>query len=570
MIKPLMKIVVIPTWYFLFTILLSSCNPPSSNNENGIFEISQNKDTLGAFDLFEVDIKSNNYRIKKIEQPYNKNEISISANIITPDDCLKNIEGFYYQDYKNRYQDGIERLTKSSNPYWKIRYTPTNTGIYEYEIIIQYKGKKYKSSKKQFVVKASERKGFIRKCDDHYMQFDNKDPYFAIGMSVAWVDKYRTISEYEHYFKKLSQSNSNYSRIWIVEWSLPLEWIDNDQTIGDVKGLGWYSQENSWKLDKIIRLAEKYDLYLLFTLGTYSDLSEEKLAWNEDKWKSNPYNITNGGMCESPEEFFTNTRAKDYYKQKLAYIISRWGYSPNILAFELWNEYDSPLDWTREMTKYLKKIDPNDHLITTSTRFQSQEKKSSSDSLIWSLPNIDYTQTHLYGNKGDIHQFSSTVNRINRKMTGNYNKPHILAEIGIDYLNSDIKYDPEGRGIQLHNVAWTSLMSESFGMGMTHWKEYIDSLDLYHIFKSISNFTKDINWHTNDFKKMEFDLRLPKNQYPDMKVVAIYQWGKKQEKAIEINNNGYCSDTIFTYVYGKSSINESFYFVEAGKIVKIS
>jgi len=484
-------------------------------------------------------------------------EFTFYTLIQKPNGLIDSICGFYFQNYELQYKSEIEKLNKVGEPIWKIKYTPTEIGAFSFVFYIVVKGKKYKSEKYTFQVTDSNNNGFIRKANNNLV-FDSNKPYFATGISIAWVDKYNIIKEYEYYFKKLKKSNCNYSRIWLVEWNIPIEWTNNGLALGDVNGLGWYSQENSWKLDKIIELAKENGIYLLITLGNYSDFMIEKGLWNEDKWNSNPYNIENGGVCNLPEDFWSNEKAIDYYKNKLDYIISRWGYSQNILAFELWNELSTPIEWTNKICDYIKLIDPNNHLITTSISYIENPKNKLIDSLRWSIPNIDFTQSHIYGN-GDIINLPKHIGLRNIQMIDKYKKPHLIAEFGIDYLSSDEKYDTNGAGVQLHNVLWTSLMTNSFGVGMSHWTEYIDEHNLYDKFHPLLVFIKDINWVDNNFKKLDFIVNTNKNT----KLILIPNggWGHVANYPLKIYNDGNASDLINRYVHGTSKSNESYYFI---------
>lgn len=519
------------------------------------YTITSNKDSIGLYELFEVSIQID----KEVKNVYDKSEMEIVTEITSPDNELKKIDAFYFQEYEKTIVNGKETLTKKGNPCWKVRYTPTKTGRHSFTVNFKYKGKSYSSTKEYFDVSASPNKGFVRKGNRNYMQFDTKAPYFANGISVAWVDKFNTIAEYDYYFKKLKENGCNYSRIWLTEWNMPIEWSTNGLATGDVNGVGWYSQENSWKLDQVIDLARKNGLYLMITLGTYSDLLTTKGDWNEDKWHSNPYNIANGGMCEAPDDFFTNKKAISSYKKKLSYILSRWGYSTNIFAFELWNEYSSPIAWTKEISDYIKQIDPNSHLITTSLGFRKEDQNKDKDSIRWNLPNIDYTQSHLYG-KGDVQNFTTIISQQNQMMVEKYHKPHLMAEFGIDYLNSDKKYDPSGNGIEIHNAAWTCIMTQSFGIAMTHWKEYVDTFNIYTHFKAISNFVEDIDWNANNFKEINTELRQTNDPYTTLFLASEGEWGEKTTKPIMLKPDGILTGKINRYIYGECSKTKSYYF----------
>jgi len=58
-------------------------------------------------------------------------------------------------------------------------------------------------------------------------------------------------------------------------------------------------------------------------------------------WSDNPYNATNGGPAPIPG-FLSNARARSFIKNRFRYIMARYGYSANIMCWELFNE----VEWT--------------------------------------------------------------------------------------------------------------------------------------------------------------------------------------------------------------------------------
>ncbi len=107
----------------------------------------------------------------------------------------------------------------------------------------------------------------------------------------------------------------------------------------------------------------------------------------------------------SPEQFVNDPVAKAYFQQRLKYIVDRWGYSPDLLAWEWFNEVNltpisdqSLIPWLQEMTTYLRQWDVNCHLTTNSFAMRTI-------SAIWDLPELDIAQKHEY---------SSQINRVNR------------------------------------------------------------------------------------------------------------------------------------------------------------
>src|SRR6185436_8330311 len=136
-------------------------------------------------------------------------------------------------------------------------------------------------------------------------------------------------------------------------------------------GLGDYSgrMKQAWLLDQVFKLAEQRGVYIMLTLLNHGAFSTSV----NPEWNDNPYNIANGGPLKEPRLFVRNAQARELFKRRVRYIAARWGYSPNLFAWEWWNEVSwTPIDdlslkpWVAEMTAYIQQYDPNHHLVSLS------------------------------------------------------------------------------------------------------------------------------------------------------------------------------------------------------------
>ena len=523
----------------------------SGRSKLSIKSVEISSETASLYEPLELNVNLKG----TYDNPFDPDEINLEAYFTAPSGEKITAAGFFYQGFSRTKEKGVEKLTETGPAVWKVRFTPLEEGTYTYYLKARDKKREVKSDMRRFTVKGSSSDGFIRVDEEsvYYLKFDSGRPYFAVGESIAWVKRHRRTFGYDDFFKKLSLAGCNYTRIWLVEWNIPLEWTETENTNGKVHGLGKYSLDNSWRLDYILDIAREKGIYVLLTLDTYGSIMEEKGYWGEQRWDVNPYNTENGGPCPSPEDFWTNEEAKRLYKRRLRYIISRWGYSPNILAFDLWNEVNAPPEWVKEMAGYIKRIDPSGHLVTTSIGYPFNKKHLYDSSKIWNLTEIDYTQSHLYGEHGHIKDLAGAVSEKSIEMTRKYKKPFILAEIGLDFGADDMKYDKKGEGIHLHNALWASMASRSFGVAMTHWKEYVDRFNLYGQFKAISAFTDDVDWTGEkwDFARVE-NLRLgtKKKIYADLVLSCVGDWGEGGGEEITVTNEGEVKGKINQFVHG--------------------
>jgi len=200
-----------------------------------------------------------------------------------------------------------------------------------------------------------------------------------------------------------------------------------------------------------------------------------------------PYNSANGGPASSTLNFFTNPEAKRLYKQEIRYFISRWGYSPNLIAIELlqeldWMFYDmekislsyrdqvisAVKTWSAEIISYIRGLDPYGHLITTSggQGIDSVQNNAAHNLVVNGMYDAGpyaMAQNHVY-----IAQNTSNVS--NRNVAGlkllsetiqnGVAKPWIIGEWGLELSNAI----PDTGGIGHHNAVWVLMMR-----GTTPW-----------------------------------------------------------------------------------------------------
>jgi hypothetical protein len=238
----------------------------------------------------------------------------------------------------------------------------------------------------------------------------------------------------------------------------------------DAPGLGRYYEKTAERLDEILRLSEEKGLYVMLTIDNHGIFKDFIDVWASNaEWRTNPYNAVNGGPCESPADFFTNAEAKRIYKNKLRYLVARWGYSTHIACWEFFNEVDNVLNWQdipplaivnwhKEMADYLKQVDPYGHLISTSVT--SKDIKG-----LWDIESLDFTQHHNYGPTDDMKK--SIL-----KYVELFKKPDVVGEFAIGYKGPGKDYPIELYEIELHNGLWRGMFSPTPVLPLSWWWEW--------------------------------------------------------------------------------------------------
>jgi len=461
------------------------------------------------------------------DNPFDPNDISVFAYFTSPSGKNIKVRGFYYQDYQ-MIQGALRR---KGEPTWKVRFAPSEEGTYRYYVVVKDRNGEAKSSEGSFIVKGKESEGFIRRSEDspYYLRYDSGKSFFAIGENMCWG----RLEDYQRWLKELGDSGGNYIRVWMCPWHLSLEWSPNDPgASGDYQGLGKYALDNAWRVDRLLELAHKNGIHIMLCLGYHGEVSDQQLYFGEQRWHFSPYNKANGGPCDKPADFWTNEIARKFYKQRLEYIVARWGYSTNILSFEFWNEVNAPASWVEEMANYMKSIDPYKHLLTTTY----------GDDAVWSLRNMDYSQIHHYG-IGDQADFSQLFHSACKEYTEKFKKPFLIGEFGIDFRKSDVNYDERGLGTSMHNGMWSAMLSRSMGTAMIwYWDNYVHQKRLFKEFKPIAKFVSDIPWAERQYEYVKTSepsyLEKKGRGYGDVVFQPTMGWGRSTGTEFTILRNG--------------------------------
>jgi len=328
----------------------------------------------------------------------------------------------------------------------------------------------------------------------------------------------------------LAQVGGNYIRLWLGPLgakTLQLETV--------VTGLGNYSQEAAFRLDYLLELALDYQIYVMFTLNSYNELRSHLYY---PAWAENPYNVINGGPCDKPLDFLTQTNAIDIMKQRHRYIIARYASFVNLFSWEYWNEvdgiqtYEKPvvLAWHTMMINYTAHIDPSQHMRTTSFAHPSVFNTQ-----IFGLSGISYGQIHQY-TWSDI--FNQTIVGC-RQLMSDIDKPAFYAEFGIGSSQLSNALDPTG--ISLSHALWSSMIGCPGGSMTWWWDTYVSPRNLYTRWAPV----KYVSSLFND-KRGLLDLLPAQCSHVGINVYAAYD--NKTHIVVYLHNSNYTWDKVADHI----------------------
>ncbi|HON07367.1 MAG TPA: hypothetical protein PLW02_04605, partial [Verrucomicrobiota bacterium] len=455
-------------------------------------------------------------------------EISVDAEITLPNNQTLTIPGFYSQKFTRRLDNGKEVLSPESNGEWLVRFSPSTVG--SHKIVVKAKDRTgiAKSNPINFAAVKSDSRGFIRisKRDHRYFEFDDGTVFYPIGANVCWAGGKGTF-DYDEWLKNFGENGCNYGRLWLApHWTTFA--LDRPGKYEDGYGIGMFNLPNAFRIEYVLNAAEKYGINLKLCIESFNVLRRKD---GYPEWERTPHNIANGGILKEPSEFWTNPQMEKIFKNKLRYLVARFGAYANLMSWEFWNEVDiisdyTPKlvkDWHQKMGSYLHSIDPYKHLVTTS--FANTRGEPTIDL----LEELDYIQSHHYGSPDIV----LTIDKTHRIKSA-YKKPHYFGEIGADAGGPRAKDDPTG--IQVHDPMWVSIAIGCSGAAQSWWWDnLIYPKNLYYLYKPAVEFIKDIDFPSENFKTAKAEIHWKKRTLPAERYDLVIEGGPVSWGETEFN-----------------------------------
>ncbi|HOW65613.1 MAG TPA: DUF5060 domain-containing protein [Candidatus Paceibacterota bacterium] len=236
---------------------------------------------------------------------------------------------------------------------------------------------------------------------------------------------------------------------------------------------GFFNPIDCFMLDELVSLAERHGIYLQLCLLT-RDLYMPSLK--------DPASPAYDQAIRDARIF-------------LRHAVARWGASPNVAAWEYFNEMDPGLPTDRfysELGDYLEQVDIYRHLRTTSAWGPSPKDCRH--------PKLDLADVHFYLRPADTnrlgHEVEAVLERTRFLREHAPNKPSHLGEFGLAdnqwRLTEEQRIRPELDDV--HHALWASALSGGAGSALFWWWERLDQRNVYPLYRPLSRFLRDVPW----------------------------------------------------------------------------
>ena len=435
--------------------------------------------------------------LPSVHNPFDPEQIRVDGRFIDPSGHVWIQPAFWYQDYQSKLVRGQERLDPIGKPHWRLRFTPLQPGRYTLQVQVSLPNHpQQKSSILSFSVSPSSRPKvhFVRiRPGSLFLQTVDGQPLPLIGHCLCWHHR-RGTYDYRDWFHAMAQAGENFARLWMWPWAFGLE--------TEPGTLNHYRLDRAWQLDRVFRMAAAHGIYLLLCLDYHGMFQTRPDYWGGNNlWPKNPYNTSQGGPCQTPDQFFTNPKAQQLYRKRLRYLIARYGPFPNLLAWQFFNEIDNVYrnlnpkhvaSWHQQNAAWLKQHDPWHHLVTTSLTGGSIRPE------IWRLPELDFTVYHSYNLSDPAVKLPQIIQSIHHQ----FRKPVLVGEYGTDWRGWRREQDPHLRGWR--QGLWAAALGGSMGTAMSWWWEQIHQQNLYPYYAALHKILSQTGWGAPDWKPIRF------------------------------------------------------------------
>jgi hypothetical protein len=434
--------------------------------------------------------------------PYDSDTFQLEAQITGPDRKKLVVPGYFDQPMRSADRGDKEEVVPSARGRFTIRFRPSLPGRYEIRALARWKSangrQEATAALPALVVSGKERDDFVRidANDPRFFQVHG-DFYWPIGLNLRSITDSRSTERlmtkptvargtiaYEDYLRRFKAQGGNATEIWLSSWNLALEWR---REWPGYHGIGRYNEENAWRLDRILDLADELGIRVNLVMSNHGQASTKTDA----EWHNNPLSKACGGKLSEPDEVFRNAWAAASQERVRRYVVARYADHPSLFGWKLWSEINltagersEVIDWHTKATARWHELDIYGHGCTT----HWSGSWRTADPTLGGISGLNYLCIDAYHQPvmegGDLIAqliFMSSTDRL-----GKLHKPILITEFGGDW-----KACSHDQLIAEHAIGpWAALVSGNAGAPMLWWFEWVDQHDHWQPYRAITEYIR--------------------------------------------------------------------------------
>lgn len=308
--------------------------------------------------------------------PFLEWELLVEATFIHEETGEKIVrQGFYYRKMQRDIQNDTWIDVKDDYTL-RVRFLPEKIGAWSCDLVIKEHGKTtYNSLTFDFYVNPSKNPGYVKvHKDKRFFERDGKiivptginqpSPYVGNNMIHNWSNEAKlSMNAWELFINDVENyalQGGQFLRFFLMPSCSDIEF----ETLGN-----YYERLNfAWEIDNMLEICEREDVLINFNMLYHTPFMRmadyHQFRWDyTSNWhdpEAWPYRDQNPVYAYStylgsstPSDMFLNEETMNYAKQRVRYIIARWGYSTAISTFELMSEpWHISEDWFHKETPY--------------------------------------------------------------------------------------------------------------------------------------------------------------------------------------------------------------------------
>jgi hypothetical protein len=389
--------------------------------------------------------------------PYDPDQIDLSATFTAPSGSKWKINGFYAVDASNAGQ-------------WKIRFAPDEVGNWTYTVQAIDPTGTATGQAGAFTCIASTNHGWLRVASNNrYLRLDDGTSFYGIGPCYPYNVTFPGFHQLQGYgcntFVYWNGTNDGYGLIESV-----------------ASGIGKYDQPKCRRVDSLLDSSEAFGLKMLFVLWPHDYLGQSLVPGWPAQWSDHtPY----ATVVDKAADFYTDSTAWKYEQKMYRYIIARYSYHQSLGGWQTIDEIEGTDGWKSSQTTanaWTKKMADFFH---TNDLFKHPTNASGGDYWAYGDSVNDFSNTENYGSTTAA-SWASLV----QKLWNGFKKPAIVGESTNGNAHTNL-WSTLATGIAITPLMWqfnvnTSVWSPTISANWPPIAAFINGIN----FAALTNLTQ--------------------------------------------------------------------------------